>query len=108
MHALFKAAFAALVEAAEQGVFEQVGQFLLGAGEVVVTDAYHQPDCYMIALITLFEYHLHAIGQQVAFGPVAVEGETRHAAEQQTAENQATHKELPCGDRESLPKVNLN
>ncbi|MNP23348.1 hypothetical protein D3C76_1160540 [compost metagenome] len=108
LHAFLEAAFAALVQATEQGVLEQMGQFLLGAGKVVVANAHHQPYRHVIALVTCLEYHLHAVGQQVAFDPVAVEGEARQAAEQQAEENQATHKGLPCGNRESLPKVNLN
>ena len=75
MQALFQAALASFVDAAEQQVFEQVRQLFLLATEVIQADADHQANRHMVTFITVFQDDLQAIGQQVTFNPRAVEGE---------------------------------
>ena len=95
LHAFFQAAFAAVVDAAEQQVLEQVRQFFLFAGEVIQADAHHQADRHMIPLVAGLEQHLQPVGQQVALDLVAIEGKAGGTAQQQADEYQATHAELP-------------
>ncbi|MNP30243.1 hypothetical protein D3C76_1233070 [compost metagenome] len=75
LHALFQAAFTALIDAAEQQVFEQMRQFLVGATEVVQAHADHQADRHMPALGAGLEQQLHAVGQHIAFDLEPVQGD---------------------------------
>ena len=98
LHAFFEAAFARVIGAAEQQVFEQVRQLLVGTAEIIQPHPDHQPDRHVSAVTGGFEDQLQAVGQLVAFNAGTVEGKALDGAEQQADEQQATHKKSlnPC------------
>ncbi len=95
LHAFLQAALAAAVDAAEQQVFEQVRQFLVGAGEIVEADAHHQADRHMPAFAAGLEQQLQAVGQLITLDLEAIKGMGGGKAEQQAHEQQATHNHFP-------------
>lgn len=91
LHAFFQAAFAAVVDAAEQQMFEQVRQLLVGTIEIIQAHAHHQSNRHMPAFRAGLEYELHAVGQRVAFNLESIRGERRQGTEQKQGEQQTTH-----------------
>ncbi len=82
LHAFLKTTLAAVVDTAEQQVFQQVRQFPAVAWEIVEADAHDQADRHMVAFITRLEYDLQTIGQQVTFYLGAIKGEAGRATQQ--------------------------
>ena len=74
LHALFEATFTAGVDAAEQQVFKQVWQFLIGAAEVIQADAHHQPNRHMTAFHAGFEQQLQTVAQGITLDLEAIQG----------------------------------
>ena len=75
LHALFQPTFAGGVDAAEQQMFEQVRQLLVGATEVIQTDAHHQANRHMTTVHAGLEQQLQTVGQRVALDLEAIQGE---------------------------------
>ncbi|MCY1526856.1 hypothetical protein D9M68_619000 [compost metagenome] len=102
LHADFQAGFAAGVDAAEQQVFEQVREFLVGAGEVVEAHAHHQADRHMATFGSGFEQQLQAVFQWVALDLQTVFG-VDGVSHEQAKKQQGPHECLPDGHGPSIP-----